>query len=270
MLKLIDRVLASGRGVIVLLPEIALTPQSAGIFSSRYKNRVSIIHSGLSAGERFDTYNRIKSGKSDVVVGTRSAIFAPMQNPGLIIIDEEQEHTYKSDMNPKYHTRDVARYRAAANKALLVLASATPSLESYRKACEGTYTLVKLKNRYGGAVLPKTTIVDMRREAGGVATPIGSLLAEKLRENFKAGNQSILFLNRRGYKIAACRAAASLSDVTVARVRHSTQQAPYVRSSSATGAAKDSPFPILVPSAAKIICSARDTARRGLSRTLMT
>ncbi len=207
MLRTIDHVLATGKSVIVLLPEIALTPQSLSIFSSRYGERVAIIHSGLSAGERFDTYRRIKSGGADVVIGTRSAVFAPLPRLGMIVIDEEQEHTYKSDMNPKYHTRDIARYRCAHHGALMLLASATPSFESYDKARKGVYTLIELKERYGGAKLPTTTVVDMRREtSAGNTSPLSSLLCRRLVENHAAGNQSILFLNRRGYNnFLSCR-----------------------------------------------------------------
>ncbi len=207
MLKLIDHVLSSGRSAIVLLPEIALTPQSLGIFCSRYGDRVAVIHSGLSAGERFDTHKKIKEGRADVVIGTRSAVFAPVKDLGLIIIDEEQEHTYKSDMNPKYHTRDVARYRCAYNKALMLLASATPSFESYKKALDGKYTLVELKNRYGGATLPTTEIVDMREEIKmGNTSPLGWQLCKSLVDNKKLGDQSILFINRRGYNnFISCR-----------------------------------------------------------------
>ena len=177
MMKVIDRVLGDGKGVILLLPEISLTPQTLGLFCSRYGDRVAVIHSALSAGERFDTYNKIKEGKADVIIGTRSAVFAPVRELGLIIIDEEQEHTYKSDMNPKYHARDIARYRCAHNKALMLLASATPSIESYRKAEEGKYTLIKLTKRFGDAVLPDVTVYDMRRESeGGNLSPLSSLL----------------------------------------------------------------------------------------------
>ncbi len=207
MMKTIDHVLSGGRSVIVLLPEIALTPQSLEIFCSRYGSRVAIVHSGLSEGERFDTFRRIKNGGADVVIGTRSAVFSPLQNLGMIIIDEEQEHTYKSDMNPKYHTRDIARYRCAHNRALMLLASATPSFESYHKAEEGVYTLIKLKNRYGKAKLPKATIVDMRKEAQlGNTSPLGTLLAKRLIEVKTRDEQSILFLNRRGYNnFVSCR-----------------------------------------------------------------
>jgi primosomal protein N' (replication factor Y) len=207
MLKTIDRMLEKGRGVIVLLPEIALTPQSLSIFCTRYGNRVAVMHSGLSQGERLDAYTRIASGEADVVVGTRSAIFAPVKDLGLIVMDEEHEHTYKSDMNPKYHARDVARFRTAQSKALLLLCSATPSLESYQRAKEGRYTLLTLKKRPAGSVLPEVTVADMRLEPGaGNLSPLGSELTAALTQNLADGNQSILFLNRRGYNhVVSCR-----------------------------------------------------------------
>ena len=200
ILETIDRVLDSGRGVIVLLPEIGLTPQMLQIFHARYGRRVAVIHSGLSAGERLDSHLRILSGEASVVVGTRSAVFAPMPNLGLIVMDEEQEHTYKSDQDPKYHARDIARFRCATENALMLLASATPSLESYQKAMEGKYTLVTMKNRYGGARLPDVHIVDMRSEPGrGNLSPLGEILAGEIARACGEGNQTVLFLNRRGY-----------------------------------------------------------------------
>ena len=207
MLALIDHVLKKGRSVIVLLPEIALTPQSLEIFCSRYGDSVAVIHSGLSAGERFDTHKRIKSGLANVIVGTRSAVFAPVSDLGLIIIDEEQEHTYKSDMNPKYHTRDVARFRCAYHSSLMLLASATPSFESYKKAIDGKYTLVELKHRYGNATLPSVVVSDMREEIKlGNVSPLGATLCKRLSENYSNSNQSILFINRRGYNnFISCR-----------------------------------------------------------------
>lgn len=208
MLRLIDQVRSAGRGVILLLPEIALTPQSLAIFCSRYGNDVAVIHSGLSAGERLDSFRRIRAGEANVVVGTRSAVFAPVRNLGLLIMDEEQEHTYKSDQNPKYHARDVARWRCANNHALLLLASATPSLESYQRATEGRYHLIRLCKRYGNATLPRVTVADMRKEAqGGNVTPLGTLLAHEICQTYAKGEQSILFLNRRGYNhLVSCRA----------------------------------------------------------------
>ena len=207
MTVLIDRLLEKGKGVILLLPEIALTPQSVSIFCARYGDRVAVIHSGLSAGERYDAYCRIRDGKADVVIGTRSAVFSPVRNLGAIIIDEEQEHTYKSDQNPKYHTRDIARFRCAHHRALMLLASATPSLESYQKAKEGIYTLVRLTRRYGGAELPRVEIADMRHEVGGGNTsPLGEKLVRELCRVTEAGEQSVLFLNRRGYNhFLSCR-----------------------------------------------------------------
>lgn len=200
ILSVIDRVLRDGRGVIMLVPEIALTPQTVGIFVRRYGNRIAVIHSGLSAGERYDAWRKIRDGAADVVIGTRSAVFAPMKNIGLIVIDEEQEYTYKSDTNPKYHAHDIASFRCGEHKAVLLLSSATPSVGSYYKARTGSYGLVELKERYGNAVLPQVEIYDMRGEvSAGNLSPVGGLLAGHLLKDKKEGNQSILFLNRRGY-----------------------------------------------------------------------
>ncbi len=203
----IDKAISEGRGVIVLLPEIALTPQTLGIFRSRYGQRVSLVHSGLSAGERFDAYSKIKSGEADIVIGTRSAVFSPVKNLGLIIIDEEHEATYKSESSPKYHARDIARYRCAYSGAVMLLSSATPSLESYSKALEGKYELLRLTQRYGDAKLPEVKIYDMRREARtGNTSPLGSELIERLKGVISRGEQAVLFLNRRGYNTAvSCR-----------------------------------------------------------------
>ena len=207
MLSAIDYALKKERGVIILVPEISLTPQTLGIFCSRYGERVAVIHSGLSQGERVDTYKLIKDGKADVVIGTRSAVFAAVKNLGMIIMDEEQEHTYKSDQNPKYHARDIARFRCAENGAVMLLASATPSVESYLKAKEGKYKLLRLTKRFGGATLPDVIIADMRRELRtGNMTPIGETLARALIDNGNEKEQSILFINRRGYNhFASCR-----------------------------------------------------------------
>ena len=225
MLSLIDKLLDMGRGVIVLQPEIALTPQSVAIFCARYGERVAVIHSGLSAGERYDAYCRIRDGRADVVIGTRSAVFSPVKNLGAIIIDEEQEHTYKSDQNPKYHTRDIARYRCAHNKALMLLASATPSLESYQKAKEGTYTLIKLKNRFGSAKLPEVKIADMRSEVqGGSLSPLGEELMGELCRVTNAREQAVLFINRRGYNhfisCRSCGEAVTCPSCSVAMTYH--------------------------------------------------
>ena len=225
MLEMIDRMLHSGKGVIVLLPEISLTPQMLSIFHRRYGRQVAVIHSGLSAGERMASYTRIRRGEAPVVVGTRSAVFAPLPHLGMIVMDEEQEHTYKSDMSPKYHARDIARYRCAAAGALLLLASATPSPESYQKALEGKYTLIRLTKRAGAAALPTVTVVDMRREPiNGHAAPLSAALADELSRTMAEGNQSILFLNRRGYSAQvvcrSCGKAVSCPKCSVAMNYH--------------------------------------------------
>lgn len=200
IIKLIDHLISQGKGVIVLLPEIALTPQSVRIFSSRYGSDISVLHSSLSAGERRDAWFRIDSGRCRIVIGTRSAVFAPVRDLGAVIIDEEQEHTYKSDQNPKYHARDIARFRCAHHRCLMLLSSATPSLESYYKAKEGAYSLLKLSSRYGNAELPQVEIVDIREETRqGNISPVSGRLLDALRENNQKKEQAILFLNRRGY-----------------------------------------------------------------------
>ncbi len=198
--SVIDSVIASGRSVIVLVPEISLTGQSVDLFCGFFGERVAVIHSALSDGEKLDTWKRIRAHEVDVVIGTRSAIFAPLDNLGMIVIDEEQEHTYKSDMNPKYHTRDIARFRAAKNNALMLLASATPSLESFYRAKEEIYTLVTLNERYGNAKLPEVITADLRIDSTkGQITPIGDVMRGELQKNLKNGEQSILFVSRRGY-----------------------------------------------------------------------
>lgn len=200
ILSMIDHMLAHGRGVLVLLPEISLTPQMLSLFSARYGEQVAVIHSGLSTGERLLSYQRIRDGQAPVVVGTRSAVFAPVPQLGMIVMDEEQEHTYKSDMNPKYHARDIARFRCASDAALLLLASATPSLESYRKAEEGKYTLITMKQRYGTAQLPRVSIQDMRTQPqSGNTSPLGPALVAEMQRVHAEGNQTVLFINRRGY-----------------------------------------------------------------------
>lgn len=204
MLSAIDKVLADGRGVILLVPEIALTPQTVQIYRRRFGDRIAVIHSSLSAGEKLDAWKRIKSGLADLVIGTRSAIFAPLPNIGMILIDEEHEYTYKSDTDPKYHAQDIARFRCGYHKAVMLLASATPSVTSYYKAQSGAYTLVELKHRYNQSALPQVDIVDMRGTPPTYA--IGDVLANRLRADKAAGNQSILFLNRRGYNhFVSCR-----------------------------------------------------------------
>ncbi|MGN1473594.1 MAG: primosomal protein N' [Eubacteriales bacterium] len=197
---MIDEVTGAGKTVILLVPEISLTPQTVSIFCSFYGERVAVLHSALSAGERLDAYKRIRSGTVDVVIGTRSAVFAPLPRLGMIVLDEEQEHTYKSDTDPKYHARDVARFRCAKEKALMLLCSATPSVESFRKAKTGQYELLRLTERYGGAKLPEVRIADMREELrSGNTAPFSRELLTRLEALKTHGEQAIVFLNRRGY-----------------------------------------------------------------------
>ncbi len=200
MLSMIDRVVADKKQVIVLIPEISLTPQTISLFASRYGEKVAIVHSGLSMGERSDAYNRIKSGEVSVVIGTRSAVFSPVSNLGMIIIDEEHEHTYKSEMTPRYHAREIAKFRCVYANALLVMASATPDVESYYNAQIGKYHLVTLDQRYGDAVLPDVEVVDMRKQYGeSGASPLSSTLINALKQTLDSGNQAIIFINRRGF-----------------------------------------------------------------------
>lgn len=208
-MSLIDRVIAEDKQVIVLVPEIALTPQLTEQFLQRYGARVAVLHSGLSVGERMDEWKRIRRGDAAIVVGTRSAVFAPVKRLGLLVMDEEQEHTYKSESTPRYHAREVAKFRCAEHNALLLLASATPSVESYHAATSGRYSLHTLNTRYGDAVLPQVEVVDMR------TAPVGSLFSERLlhelRECFDKGRQAILLLNRRGYQtFVSCRSCGKV------------------------------------------------------------
>lgn len=223
--SVMDSVIASGKAVIVLVPEISLTPQTVSIFSACYGERTAVLHSGLSTGERFDAWRRIKRGEVDVCIGTRSAIFAPFEKIGLIVLDEEQEHTYKSDSSPKYHARDIARFRCARHKAVMLLASATPSLESYYKAKSGIYTLVELTERFGAATLPEVNVLDMRSETkNGNFSLFSQRLVEELSRNLEEGKQSILFLNRRGYhsfvNCPSCGAVVTCPHCSVSLTHH--------------------------------------------------
>ncbi len=199
-LKLIDHALENGKDVIVMVPEIALTPQTLAIFHHRYGNQIAVLHSGLSLGERNDEYKRADRGEVKIVIGTRSAVFAPLHNLGLIIMDEEQEHAYKSERTPRYHAGDVAKFRAKYHHALFLMTSATPSLTSYSNALKGSYTLCELDERYGDAVLPDVVIVDMKAEMKrGNRSPISAQLQLLLAECLESGKQAILLINRRGY-----------------------------------------------------------------------
>ncbi len=205
-MSVIDEVIDAGKSVIVMVPEIGLTPQTLSLFCKRYGGRVAVFHSALSLRERLDEWKRVKSGNADIVIGTRSAVFAPLKNIGLIIVDEEQEHTYKSEQTPRYNAADVAKFRAAYNKCLLLLASATPSVESYAAAKKGKYELCTLTKRYGNAVLPEVVTVDMRTaEKMSGSNAVSRVLFEALSENLHQGRQSILLINRRGFHtFAAC------------------------------------------------------------------
>ena len=198
-LRLIYEALARGRTAMVLVPEIALTPQLLRIFASHFGDDIAVLHSSLRAGERYDEWKRVRSGQARVVIGTRSAVFAPLRNLGLLILDEEQESTYKSENVPKYHARDVAKYRCAQNDALLVLGSATPSVESMYHAKRGDYHLFTLRRRYNEQALPEVLIADMKKELrAGNGTSLSGPLRTGLAAAMEAGEQSILFLNRRG------------------------------------------------------------------------
>ena len=199
-MRLIDRALQQGKDTIVLVPEIGLTPQVLGLFHQRYGRQVAVLHSGLSIGERNDEYRRADRGEAKIVLGTRSAVFAPLHALGLIIMDEEQELTYKSERTPRYHARDIARYRAGESGALFVMASATPSIESYAAAKAGKYTLCSLEHRFGNAALPQVCTVDMKGELhAGHRSPLSRTLQKQIQSNLDAGKQTILLMNRRGY-----------------------------------------------------------------------
>lgn len=223
-LKLIEDVVNDGKGVIVMVPEIALTPQTLGIFYSHFGDKVAVFHSALSAGERIDEWKRVKNGEAKIAIGTRSAVFAPFPNLGLIVMDEEQEHTYKSEMSPRYHARDVARFRCAYNKALLVLASATPSIETYTNAVNGRYTLVKLTKRYGKAVLPEVITVDTSGNQGVISNELYNALEECLENK----QQAILLMNRRGFNTfascGACKTVLSCPNCSISLTYHSANK----------------------------------------------
>ena len=198
-IQLIRRVLARGKKALVLVPEIVLTPQLLRIFASHFGKRVAVLHSSLRAGERYDEWKRARRGDADVVVGTRSAVFAPLPDLGLIILDEEQESSYKSENVPRYHARDVAKYRCVQHNALLVLGSATPSLETMHQARSGQISLFQLRERFNQKPLPEVILVDLKQELRqGNAGTISARLRRELEDNLMRGEQSILFLNRRG------------------------------------------------------------------------
>ncbi|MGM0501584.1 MAG: primosomal protein N' [Bacillota bacterium] len=201
-LQAISQIIKQGQGAIVLVPEISLTPQTIARFKSRFCDQIAVLHSGLSAGERFDEWRRIKNDEAKIVIGARSAIFAPLKDLGLIIIDEEHETTYKQDDHPKYHAREVATYRAGLNEAVTVLGTATPSLEAYYRAVNENedYHLLELENRIDNRPLPQVKVVDMREELNkGNRKMFSELLQQEIETSLQEQEQSIIFLNRRGF-----------------------------------------------------------------------
>lgn len=225
-MKLIDRANADGKGVICMVPEIALTPQLLAKFKARYGNNVAVFHSGLSLSKRLEEWKRVKNGEATIAVGTRSAIFAPMKNIGLIVIDEEQEYTYKSSSVPRFHARDLAKIRCSYNDCLLLLSSATPSVESYYYAQQGRYSLETLTSRYGKAKLPYVITVDMNLEQQqGNMSNYSSVLLEAIDDNLEHGHQSIILLNRRGHNTFVscrqCREVISCPNCSISLTYHS-------------------------------------------------
>ena len=198
-IHLINEQLKLGRSVILLVPEIALTPQMIRSFSSHFGEEVAVLHSSLGPGERYDEWKRVKTGKARVVIGTHSAVFAPTENLGLIIIDEEQEESYKSENVPRYNAADVAKFRCVRAGCLLLLASATPDIVSMHGAKTGRYSFFRLENRYNDMAMTNVEVVDMKRELRrGNGGSISEHLRRELEENIARGEQSILFINRRG------------------------------------------------------------------------
>ena len=199
-LELIDKTLINGKTAIMLVPEISLTPQMLSQLRTRFGENAAILHSGLSAGERFDEWWRLRTGDAKIAIGARSAIFAPLEDVGVIIIDEEHDGSYLSESSPRYNTIDIAKERANYSGAKIVLGSATPSVESYRKASIGEYNLITLKERINKKPMPTIEVVDMKKEIRrGNNTPFSSALKAELEQCLKSGNQAIIFLNQRGY-----------------------------------------------------------------------
>ena len=226
-LSLISKVISEGKDVILMVPEIALTPQMINLFTAKFGKNVAVFHSALSLGERLDEWKRVKNGLAKIAVGTRSAVFAPFQNLGLIIMDEEQEYTYKSDSTPRYHAREVAKLRCVNNNCLLLLSSATPSVESYYKAKKGQYSLSMLKNRYGNAKLPNVLTADMNIELEqGNTTGYSSVLLQAIEDNLNDKKQSIILMNRRGYNTfvtcRSCKEVVSCQNCSISLTYHSS------------------------------------------------
>lgn len=225
-LKLMETVYKQGRGVIVMVPEIALTPQLVSLFKSRFGQDVAVFHSALSMGERLDEWKRVRKGIAKIAVGTRSAVFAPFEDIGLIIMDEEQEYTYKSESAPRFHAREIAKLRCFEHKSLLLLSSATPAIESYYNAQSGVYSISRLTKRYGKAELPDVIVADMNVEIQqGNSSGFSSVLLEAIDENLQCGDQSIILLNRRGYNTfvtcKTCRNVVSCPNCSISLTYHS-------------------------------------------------
>ena len=224
-IRLAQELLRQGRSVMILVPEIALTPQMMARFTAYFGDEVALLHSGLRMTERYDQFKRIRRGEARIVLGTRSAVFAPLGNIGLIVMDEEQESTYKSESTPRYHARDIAKFRVNYNRAYCLLCSATPSVESYYMAQSGKYRYHALHHRYGDAVVPTVQLVDMNNEDLYRGKPMISMaLARAVSENIRAGRQSILLLNRRGYHTYAvckdCKTVAACPNCSISMTYH--------------------------------------------------
>lgn len=224
-IRLIRYMLDNNKGSIMMVPEISLTPQVIDRFYAHFGNEVAVFHSALSLGERMDEWKRVKRGEARVVIGTRSAVFAPVKDLGVIIIDEEQEHTYKSEQSPRYNAKEVARFRCDENKGLLVLGSATPSVETFARAQSGIYTVNELKKRYAGANLPKVVTVDIASDfSADSSKAISSTLADELKSILKDNKQAILLLNRRGYNTfascASCKTVVSCPNCSISLTYH--------------------------------------------------
>ncbi len=224
-MHLIDRALENGKNAIMLVPEISLTPQIMANFKARFGDNVALLHSGLSAGERFDEWKRLFSGEARIAIGARSAIFAPLENLGVVIVDEEHEQSYISESNPRYDTHDIAEFRARYNHCPLVLGSATPSVESYEKAKRGIYQLVELPVRANGKEMPNIQIIDMVNEIRmGNSSIFSSQLLSDIANVINSKKQAMLFINRRGYasfmRCRDCGYIAKCSDCDVSLVYH--------------------------------------------------
>ena len=224
-IKLIQTVIERGKSALMLVPEISLTPQLVGKFKSAFGETVAVIHSALSLGQRMDEFKRAKNGSAKIVIGTRSAVFAPLSDIGIIVMDEEGEGTYKSESSPRYHARDVAIHRCGIHNCVLLMASATPSLESYYYAKSGRFSLFELNRRYNDAALPQVVVADMSIEAEmGNNTPFCEDLIRAVNENIKNGRQAILLLNRRGYNTFAycnsCRGAIKCPNCLIPLTYH--------------------------------------------------